>query len=64
MDDDINTAKAKQTLMKYVNQVNAVFDEQDSPGVGQAEKSIVELFGVLGVNLEETRETETELVEQ
>jgi len=63
MDDDINTAKAKQTLMKYVNQVNAVFDEQDSPGVGQAEKSIVELFGVLGVNLEETRETETELVE-
>lgn len=63
MDDDINTANAKQALMEYVNKVNSVLDEEDSPEVHEAEAALVELFGVLGVDFTEDKETESELVE-
>lgn len=63
MDDDLNTAKAKQALMEYVNQVNAVLDEEENPRVDEAEAALVELFGVLGVYLGEDNQTEAELVE-
>lgn len=62
MDDDLNTANAKQALMEYVKQVNAVLDEQDRPEVDEAKKAIHELFEVLGVHFEEDRETERDLV--
>ncbi|MFB6292157.1 MAG: cysteine--tRNA ligase [Candidatus Nanohaloarchaea archaeon] len=51
MDDDLNTAKAKQRLMEFVSDVNAALDSGEYVG-GDAADALVELFGVLGVDVE------------
>ncbi len=51
MDDDLNTAKAKQRLMEFVSDVNTVLDEGDLVDDDAAD-ALVELFGVLGVEVE------------
>lgn len=50
MDDDLNTAKAKQVLMKAVSDVNDIIEEGDRPDTGYG-NVLVELFGVLGVDV-------------
>ena len=50
MDDDLNTAKAKQTLMEFVSEANSELEN----GIGldeQVAEKIEELFQILGVNL-------------
>lgn len=51
MDDDLNTAKAKQELMKYVNRANSELKQGRFLDEEVAEK-IEELFMVLGVRLD------------
>ena len=51
MDDDMNTAKAKQELMKYVNRANSELKQERFLDEEVAEK-IEELFMVLGVRLD------------
>ncbi|MFB6203414.1 MAG: cysteine--tRNA ligase [Candidatus Nanohaloarchaea archaeon] len=50
MDDDLNTARAKQALMEAVKGVNEMMAEDEEPRekIGDA---VVELFGVLGVDV-------------
>lgn len=52
MDDDMNTAKAKQELMEFVGRINQVLEDEDDPDLEDAADTVVELFGVLGVNVE------------
>ncbi len=49
MDDDLNTARAKQALMKFVKEVNSSIENGENPGEEVAE-TIEELFGILGVD--------------
>ena len=51
MDDDLNTAKAKQELMKYVNRANSELKQERFLDEEVAEK-IEEFFMVLGVRLD------------
>nr|EGQ39868.1 MAG: cysteinyl-tRNA synthetase [Candidatus Nanosalinarum sp. J07AB56] len=51
MDDDLNTAEAKQTLMEAIRKVNRVIEDGRSPADSVADE-IVELFSVLGVDAE------------
>ena len=51
MDDDLNTAKAKQELMKYVNRANSELNQERLLDEEVAEK-IEELLLVLGVQLD------------
>lgn len=54
MDDDLNTAKAKQALMKYVNTLNSNIEK-----VSQEELDLLkELFEILGVKFENDRKQE------
>ncbi|MFB6147500.1 MAG: DALR domain-containing protein, partial [Candidatus Nanohaloarchaea archaeon] len=53
MDDDLNTAKAKQRLMEFANDVNSAIDAgEEVPG--EAPEKLEELFQVLGISLEST----------
>ena len=51
MDDDLNTARAKQSLMKFVKEVNSSIEGGERPGEEVAE-TIEELFGILGVDVD------------
>ena len=51
MDDDLNTARAKQVLMRFVNEVNSELDSGADVSERAAEV-LEELFGVLGVGVE------------
>ncbi|MBC5793051.1 MAG: cysteine--tRNA ligase [Nanohaloarchaea archaeon] len=62
MDDDLNTANAKQELMEYINSVNAALDQNSDANTGEAKQVLEELFEILGVELREDKE-ESELVE-
>jgi cysteinyl-tRNA synthetase len=63
MDDDLNTAKAKQTLMEFVSEANSELEN----GIGldeQVAEKIEELFQVLGVNLgSRVSDTEAEMAD-
>ncbi|MDY6768777.1 MAG: cysteine--tRNA ligase [Candidatus Nanohaloarchaea archaeon] len=51
MDDDLNTARAKQALMEFVGDVNAALEDgKNVPG--EAREVLIELFNVLGVDVE------------
>ncbi len=50
MDDDLNTARAKQALMKFVKEVNSSIEKEEKPGEEVAE-TLEELFGILGVDV-------------
>jgi len=62
MDNDLNTAEAKQTLMEAVRRVNRVIEEGRSPA-GSAADEIVELFSVLGVDAEPDPRSDREMAE-
>ena len=51
MDDDLNTARAKQELMEFVSRANSELESGKRLDVGVAEK-LEELFWILGVDLE------------
>ncbi len=51
MDDDLNTAKAHQRLMNFVTEVNAAIDSGDKVDK-EAADTLVELFGILGIEAE------------
>lgn len=51
MDDDLNTARAKQALMKYVREVNSEIESGKHPSENVAD-TIEELFGILGVSVD------------
>jgi cysteinyl-tRNA synthetase len=51
MDDDLNTARAKQALMKYVREVNSEIENGAQPSEEVAD-TIEELFGILGVSVD------------
>ena len=50
MDDDLNTPKAKQVLMKAVSEANSMMDEGEEVAVDYG-NFLVEAFGVLGVDV-------------
>lgn len=63
MDDDLNTAKAKQVLMKFVNKANSEMDSGVELSSSVADK-IEELFQILGVNIDpEVTESESEMAD-
>lgn len=63
MDDDLNTARAKQVLMKFVGEVNSKLEDDHDIDDRVADK-LVELFQILGVNIEsDISDKECELVE-
>ncbi|MDY6774189.1 MAG: DALR domain-containing protein, partial [Candidatus Nanohaloarchaea archaeon] len=61
MDDDLNTAKAEQALMDFVGEVNSALEEGKEVD-GDVGEKIVELFGVLGVDVEPEISEEEEAV--
>ncbi len=64
MDDDLNTARAKQALMKFVKQVNSSIEKGEKPGEEVAE-TLEELFGILGVDVNpEISEEESSLADK
>jgi cysteinyl-tRNA synthetase len=62
MDDDLNTARAKQALMNFVNEVNAELEKGHDGSFDKARDYILEGLELLGVTFEED-ETEESLVE-
>jgi cysteinyl-tRNA synthetase len=63
MNDDLNTAKAKQALMKFVNEANSEMDSGVELSSSVADK-IEELFRILGVNTDpEVTESESEMAD-
>ncbi len=51
MDDDLNTARAKQVLMDAVSDVNAALEDGQSVD-GSVRETLIELFDVLGVDVD------------
>lgn len=63
MDDDLNTAKAKQILMEFVGELNSMMEEDKQPAIDHG-NALVELFGILGVDVRpQESETEAELAD-
>ena len=62
MDDDLNTARAKNVLMEIVGEINKALDERKDVQSSVAER-IKQLFQVLGITFEKDAETESELAE-
>ncbi|MFB6116054.1 MAG: DALR domain-containing protein, partial [Candidatus Nanosalina sp.] len=63
MDDDLNTAKAKQKLMEFVSRASSELESGAKLDEEVAEK-IEEFFGILGVTLNpEVSESEAEMAE-
>jgi cysteinyl-tRNA synthetase len=62
MDDDLNTAEAKQTLMEAIRKVNRVIEDGRSPA-GSVADELVELFSVLGVDAEPDPRSDREMAE-
>lgn len=62
MDDDMNTARAKQVLMNAVNTINSAFEEDKAVDPKTADQ-IEELFNILGIKLTEKPEKKEELVQ-
>ncbi len=50
MDDDLNTARAKQILMENVSNVNSIIENGNEPSTKYV-NTFVKLFGVLGVDV-------------
>ena len=51
MDDDLNTAAALGVLYDLAREINRAADEAPAAALGQAQKTLKELAGVLGVDL-------------
>ena len=51
MDDDLNTARAKQVLMEAVNEINKKLDKDEAVD-GSVAEQLKELFLILGVDVE------------
>jgi len=63
MDDDLNTARAKQELMGYIGDVNSSIENGAQPSEEVAD-TIEELFGILGVDVNpEVSKTESGLAD-
>lgn len=63
MDDDLNTAKAKQVLMSAVADANEIMDEGKEPSIDYS-NALIELFGVLGVDVRpESSKEESEMAD-
>ena len=63
MDDDLNTAKAKQVLMKAVNEANSMLENGDQPAVDYS-NALIEMFEVLGVDVRpQASESESEIAD-
>ena len=63
MDDDLNTAKAKQVLMKAVNEANSMLENGDQPAVDYSD-ALIEMFEVLGVDVRpQASESESEIAD-
>jgi cysteinyl-tRNA synthetase len=61
MDDDLNTAKAKQVLMKAVADANEILDDGEQPAVDYT-NALTELFDILGVDVRpQSRDKESEM---
>ena len=61
MDDDLNTAKAKQVLMKAVADANEILDDGEKPAVDYS-NALIELFDILGVDVRpQSRDKESEM---
>jgi cysteinyl-tRNA synthetase len=61
MDDDLNTAKAKQVLMKAVADANEILDDGEKPAVDYS-NALIELFDILGVDVRpQSRNKESEM---
>jgi cysteinyl-tRNA synthetase len=61
MDDDLNTAKAKQVLMKAVADANEILDDGEQPAVDYS-NALIELFDILGVDVRpQSRDKESEM---
>jgi len=58
MDDDLNTANAKQALMQFVNEVNAELEKDHDGSFYKARDYIIEGLELLGVTLEEDQTKE------
>ncbi len=62
MDDDLNTAEAKQVLMEAVGKINRVIEDGRSPKDSVAD-TLVKLFEVLGVDVEPESRQDREMAE-
>jgi len=58
MDDDLNTARAKQILMKFVNDINSEIERYEDGSLDKARDYILEGLQLLGVELEENEKEE------
>lgn len=62
MDDDFNTPKALSVIYNLVKDVNKRLETATQSSLFEAKRVIVELFGVLGVKLEFTREGSSDVL--
>ncbi|MFQ3275135.1 MAG: cysteinyl-tRNA synthetase [Candidatus Nanohaloarchaea archaeon] len=63
MDDDLNTAKAKQVLMSAVSDANEIMDKGEEPAVDYS-NALIELFGILGIDVRpQEDEAESEMTD-
>lgn len=63
MDDDLNTAKAKQVLMSAVADANEMMDKGEKPAVDYS-NALIELFEVIGVDVRpESSERESQMAD-
>ena len=63
MDDDLNTARAKQVLMEFVNEANSRIDAGEKLDSSVAD-TLEEMFQILGVNIDpEVPEPESKMAD-
>ncbi|PSH01600.1 MAG: cysteine--tRNA ligase, partial [Nanohaloarchaea archaeon QH_8_44_6] len=58
MDNDLNTARAKQTLMEFVNDINSEIERYEDGSLDKARDYILEALQLLGIELEENKKEE------
>ncbi len=59
MDNDLNTGKAKQVLLEFVNQISSDLEEDKEP-VEETYNIIKEFLEILGISTDDSSETESE----
>jgi hypothetical protein len=62
MDDDLNTARAKQVLMEAVNRINSAMEKGEDMDESVADR-LSELFGILGVSVENKSDRESDMAD-
>ncbi|MFB6180952.1 MAG: cysteine--tRNA ligase [Candidatus Nanohalobium sp.] len=58
MDDDLNTAKAKQALMQFIKEVNAELENGNNGSFVKAREYILEALKILGITFQEDEKLE------